>query len=519
MTGTLGRLVVAACFVLLVGTTVAQDIEFTVQAWQIEGDNPIGERKAQAVLEPFLGPQQGLDGLQRAAAALEERIQAEGHTFYRVVLPPQTVQSGTVRLQVYAFTVGEIVVDGNRFHSEENIRASLPSLVEGESPNAAKISRNLALANLNVSKRSRLTFGPGAERGKLDARIEVADRDPDRYYLWANDTGTDETGNYRVGAGFQMANFLERDQYLNGTLSTSPSKPDQVSQYGLSWRAPLYRLNSMVSLFGIDSDVDSGTVAEFFDVRGTGTVIGAAFSKILPRVEDYRQSLTLGVTDKYFDSDIDFVGQPIGVDVRSRPASVDYRGEYDGESVDSMFSVTALWNLPGGARNDQDTYGAARAGADQDWSAMRLDASVEKTLNDWILRGSIGGQYADEPLIAGEQFGVGGASSVRGFNEREFTADRGVNATFEVLAPALNNGLRVGWFLDGGSLENEAPVAGEIDNLDVVSTGFTANWRYRNHWIFDMDIAHVVSMSGFAPDGSTQEGDERVHFNVTYFSE
>lgn len=509
----------AVAVILYVDTAVAQDVEFTVDGWRIEGDNPIGEDRAQSVLAPFTGPQQGLGGLQKAAAALESAIHEAGFTFYRVVLPPQTVEDGAVRLQVYVFTVGEVVVEGNRFHDDENIRASLPSLVEGESPNAREVSLNLALANLNVSKRARLTFGPGAEPGRLDARIEVADRDPDRYYLWANDTGTEATGDYRVGAGFQMANFLDRDQYLNGTIATSPSKPDQVAQYGLSWRAPLYTLNSLFNLFAVYSDVDSGTVAEFFDVRGSGTVFGGGYSKILPRVGNYRQAATIGVTDKKFDSDIDFSGQPIGVDVRSRPAWLDYRGEYEGETLDSTVSLTVLSNLSGGSHNDGAAYAASRVGARQDWNAVRFDTSLEKTLREWIVRVRLSGQYADEPLISGEQFGIGGAGSVRGLNEREFTADRGVSGSVEVMAPPFSNGMRVGLFLDGGALENESPAVGEVDRLDVVSGGVTANWRYRNHWQFDLDLARVVDVSGFAPEGTTREDDSRVHFNVTYFSD
>lgn len=497
----------------------AQDIEFTVESFIVEGDNPLGASVTNAVLAPFVGNGRGLDDLREAAEALERRIQTGGQPFHRVVLPAQTVADGVVRLHVYAFTVGDIVVEGNQFHSDENILASLPALVPGQSPDAGAVSRNLALANLNASKRARLTFGPGQRAGLLDARVEVADRDPRRYYLWANDTGTDETGNYRVGAGFHHANFLGRDQYLSGTVSTSPSRPDQVSQFGLSWRAPLYRYNALVNVFAVDSDVDSGTVAEFFDVRGSGTVLGAGVSKVLPRAGDVRQALTLGITDKLFDNDVDFADQPIGVDVRTRPLYLDYRGEFESDRSRGNFSVTALTNLSGGSDNDQASYTAARAGADQDWQALRADFHGERDFDRWMTRGRVSAQYASEPLVSGEQFGVGGSAGVRGFDEREFAADRGINASLEVFGPSLPRGLRLGWFLDGAVLENSEPVVGEIDRLDLLSTGLTANWQVSRQLELHVDFAHVLNVSGFTPEGSTQEDDERVHFNVTYYSD
>ena len=494
------------------------DVRFTVDGWVIEGENPISEADAQAVLRPYTGPQTGLDGLQQAARALEEHLQDRGYTFYRVVLPPQSISDGAVRLTVYPFTVGEIVIEGNEHHGDDNILRSLPSLKVGESPNARELSRNLALANLNSSKRTRLTFGAGAA-GELDARIEVADRDPTRVYLWANDTGTEETGRYRVGAGYHNANFLDRDQLLSATVTTSPSKPDQVAQGGLNWRMPHYGSNGLISAVAIESDVDSGTVAEVFDVRGSGSVYGLSYSKVLPRAGEYRHLLTLGVTDKYFDSDVEFADQAIGVDVRSRPLHLEYAGEHQGGTTKSRFSVAAVTNLSGGRDNDDAAYDAVRAGAQQDWSLFRFDASVEKRIRGMTVRTSVAGQYTDEPLIAGEQLGIAGVRSVRGFDEREITGDRGFFARLEVLAPRFDNGLRLGWFIDGGRVERVETAAGESEETDVVTTGLTMSWDFDRRVRVSADIAHVLQLSPAVPGDGTAEGDERAHFNVTYFFE
>ena len=68
-------------------------------------------------------------------------------------------------------------------------------------------------------------------------------------------------------------------------------------------------------------------------------------------------------------------------------------------------------------------------------------------------------------------------------------------------------------------MENTEPAFGEIDRLDVMSTGLTADWQINRQLQFHIDFAHVLNVSGDAPQGTTGEDDQRVHFNVTYFSD
>ena len=48
-----------------------------------------------------------------------------------------------------------------------------------------------------------------------------------------------------------------------------------------------------------------------------------------------------------------------------------------------------------------------------------------------------GEAYSPDLLISGEQFGLGGAHSIRGFEERELSADKGIQASLEIYALPL----------------------------------------------------------------------------------
>ena len=51
-----------------------------------------------------------------------------------------------------------------------------------------------------------------------------------------------------------------------------------------------------------------------------------------------------------------------------------------------------------------------------------------------VLSARLDGQWSDEPLIPGEQFGIGGARSVRGYEEREASGDSGFFVSAELIS-------------------------------------------------------------------------------------
>src|SRR3989304_6839933 len=99
-------------------------IRFHVRDFLVEGENPLSPEQTGAVLKIFLGEHEGLEGLVEAAAELESAIVGAGHSFHRVILPPQTLGGDQVRLQVIVLKLANVEVTGNQFFPNDNIRAS-----------------------------------------------------------------------------------------------------------------------------------------------------------------------------------------------------------------------------------------------------------------------------------------------------------------------------------------------------------------------------------------------------------
>ena len=121
------------------------DLQFEVTQFEVQGDNPLSAGQIHAVLDPFLGKHAGLEGLQAATDALEQALRSLGYAFHQVNLPPQSMEQGIIRLEVVAVELGDIIVEGNKHFTDENIRASLPQLKPAiRNINTQRLARSLA---------------------------------------------------------------------------------------------------------------------------------------------------------------------------------------------------------------------------------------------------------------------------------------------------------------------------------------------------------------------------------------
>jgi hemolysin activation/secretion protein len=70
------------------------------------------------------------------------------------------------------------------------------------------------------------------------------------------------------------------------------------------------------------------------------------------------------------------------------------------------------------------------------WVAFNANISRDQTIyTNWTLTLRADGQWANQPLISNEQFGVGGVNTVRGYREGESFGDCGWHVTIEQKTP------------------------------------------------------------------------------------
>ena len=506
-------------------TTDAPILE--VKRFVIEGDNPLSAQETDAILAPHLGPHKNLTTLEAAASALEQALRGRGHAFHRVIVPAQRPVGGELKLQIVSFVLNEATVTGNEHFSTENILRSLPALEVGKSPDLKALSSQLGLANEHPSKRLSINIKESARRDALDAEVRV--RDGKILQPFASLTGhtrdfdntiNRNTGYTRLTLGLQHANLFDRDHVATLAYTTSPEHVSDVTQYGAFYWLPFYGYNTSLNAYYTKSDINTGTVGlggQSFDVSGKGEFWGLRATYALPRVGEISHHVSVAIDDRYFESTLGTVGLIQTVPVGSRPISLRYTARQ--ERPQSTFGgyVEYAINTGGGRASSDLEYATSSLRTAENpgpnWEALRwgLEGHVGIAAN-WFFIGRLRGQYADEPLIPGEQFGIGGSASVRGLRERETAGDRGYFVNLELQAPNVGGGVLPFVFYDQGYRRHVSPVPGipVKDSASSIGAGIRWNWQKK----LDVSVTYANVVNGVA--AGTPSGHDQLLFSAFY---
>ena len=517
----LGPLLAAAlAFAPLAQAQGAAPATFEVSGFSVEGNTVLAAAEIDAALAPFTGTMRSFADLQSAVAMLQGLYARAGFGAVRVVLPEQRLSSGAVRIEVVEASLRQVDVNGPQQHFDAaSVRRSLPALRPGATPNTDDLARQLRLANENPARQLSVELRSESP-GQIDAVVSVVQDKPWKVGAVFDNTGTPATGRTRIGAFFQHANAADRDHVATLQYVTSPDRPGDVTIGALNYRVPLPWLGDSIDLYGIYADVSAGVVSDLFNVRGSGTVVGARFNQNLRPTSNYRHRLLYGLEHRRIDNRIGLIGgsPDLVPDVTLHPASVGYAGTWNDPSRQLDFSGTAFHNFPGGSNGGGAAFAAARAGASASYAIVRYAAKAVQTLRlDWQLRAAVDGQYTRDALVSGEQFGIGGQDSVRGFDERELSNDIGNRATLELQTPNFGERLGAGViaralvFLDHGWLRRNQALPGEAVRNHISSVGVGLRLSLPPSWNLRVDAAHVTLGTASRP-----RGDDRLLFSIGY---
>lgn len=520
-------LLLAADLALAQAAPVPAEPQFAVERFQVEGATLLPAAEVDAALAAFRGGRRGFADLQSARAALIAAYAARGYRAIEVALPPQDITSGVVRIRVIERKVGRVVLEGNKAFDAANVRAGVPSLDEGMAPNIDAINRDLRISNESPAKRSVVVFNPGTRDDELEAVVRVAEDDPFSAFVSLDNSGTASTGRFRAATGFRHANLFNRDHVLNMQYVTAPNRagnPDQLSLLpskdvtilGAGYHLPAHALGGSFDFTAGYSNVNSGTLANLFTVSGSGSFYSARYNRPLERIGDYEHRVSAGVDYKATRNAVAPVGGGASLvpDITVHPVSLVYSGNVSGDGRETAFNAGVWQNLPGGDKGDQAAFDLTRAGATARYRLFRAALNHTRTFEgDVQLRFAASAQATDDMLVPGEQFGAGGADSVRGYLERELANDRGHRVSAELYSPDFGGSmpfegarLRALVFADWARLSRNRPTVLEAGGQGLASVGFGFRLNVGRNVSARADFGVVTKAAG-----TQGRGDGRLH--------
>jgi hemolysin activation/secretion protein len=515
---------------------------FEIRRFVFDGATLIPREELEEATRPFAGPQRTFADVQRALEVLERAYSNAGYSAVQILLPEQELERGEIRFQIVEAKVGQVIVEGNKFFDEANIRSSVPALVSGRSPNINEIARNLRVANESPAKQATVLLRSGQEEATVDAVLRVVDERPYKFSVTVDNSGNAQTGRLRTAFGFQHANVLGFDDVLTLQYVTAPysetRQPDgtveryslvpskDVTVFGAGYRIPLYREGDSIDLTFGYSNVSSGTVANLFTITGQGVIAGARYTHNLDRIGDYEHRAAASIDYRSYENK---GVRPLGgtsqliPDVVVHPITVLYGGVYRQQNGETGFTVAVSRNFAGGNDGRGSTFCLSRNNfigqcANANYTIYKWSFNHNHALPaDWQARVGLTGQYSDDMLVSGEQFGIGGADSVRGFFEREVSNDVGYRGTMEVYTPDFGGKVMSGArtrmlaFFDFGGVRRNNPGPAEPHGQHIWSRGVGIRFSRGTNMALRVDFG-VVGGEG----GQQNTGDTKLHASFSY---
>ena len=179
-----------------------QDETFNINSFAVSGNTILSNDVLLLLVTPFTGEKRVYGDIQKALEALEGGYRIRGFSAVQVFVPEQTLDTGIVKLTVIEAKIANIKIEGHAFYDEANIRAALPALQKGLTPNARDIAANVRVANESPARQVDVVLGAGDKEDEVNASVTVTDSRPLKFTASADNTGSAATGLHRLSLAF-----------------------------------------------------------------------------------------------------------------------------------------------------------------------------------------------------------------------------------------------------------------------------------------------------------------------------
>lgn len=400
----------------------------------------------------------------------------------------QDITSGVVQFVVLEARLGKVKVEGNRWTDSRQITREI-RLRTGELVREDQLLSDLNWINRNPFRQVAPVLTRGEKVGQTDLLLKTADRFPVRFYAGYEDSGNDLTGDERMQMGFNWGNAFNLDHQLNYQY-TSDLHMNKLRAHSGSYVIPLPWRHTL-NFFGSYAETKGDFASTLFNLNGFSWQASARYTVPLPSFGKYSHEVAGGYDFKQSNNNLEFGGANVfNTTTEVSQFTLGYTGQLVDEWGRTSISPSFFWS-PGrmSPRNRDSFFVGSRAFSSAEYTYARL--SVDRITKlpwkfSWLARGLA--QISDSNLLGSEQMGIGGYSSVRGYDEREANGDQGYFFSTEIRTPPVSFAHLAGLekikdefqflgFFDYGMVENYRLLPGEDPHKLLASAGPGIRWN------------------------------------------
>ena len=464
-----------------------------------------------------------------------------GHSVVDVFYREQEIINGTIQIAVVEGKIGKITVanEGAKWFSDALILGDV-HLRPGEPIMQKQLDSDISWLNQNTYNslgtfegsfrdvQAELT--PGDHLGEVNVNLLVKDRIPFRPFVGYDNAGIPVIGRDQIFAGFEWANVLGLDQRLNYQYTTD-TEFDRYRAHLASYVIPL-PWHHEFTILGAYAEVNPNfglfgpAYSSLHINNGSLYQISGRYNITLPQLGALKENITAGFDYKHINTPLFFGTGASGLLSGNLVDVAQFTLGYQAFLPDRYGSTVILLQgvySPGGltGNNSDAAFESFMANPHAHANYHYGQAEIRRETRlpggfSWMLRGM--GQIADSTLIASESFGVGGYSTVRGYDERTVTGDKGWLVQNELRTPQFAVGNLThkknakDWvqgliFCDYGGIIQQNPTLGQSPNDQLLSVGAGLRYQVADNLHFRLDYGRQLKRGYLSDPGNLSKQD------------
>ena len=421
----------------------------------VDGMTAYPETVLADMYQGMLGNSVSLADVFGLAERLTVKYRNDGYILSQVIVPPQEISAGKVRLQVIEGVIDNITIDGAPSERVHKMMTRMAQQLAKRAPlNTKDLERYLLLMNdlSGYTVKSVLSPSPN-KHGAADMTLLVTHK-PYEVMTSIDNRGSRFLGPLQLSVAGRLNSFLGRGESIDLQIVTAPdNNPSRELDYlSLAYGETINKNGTRLNVGLSVTETQPGFTLKAFDVEGKSHnwYMELVHPVIRSRTQNLFISAKLDITDITRTDNI----TPGRIEDRLRVARLggtyQFTDKYVGiNTVDMTLSqgLNILNAREAGAPN------LTRARGDQKFTKVEAEFSrLQHVTNNISLLGSVAGQKSNHILLSSEEFGVGGSNYGRAYDGSEIVGESGLAAKIElqidnpVQAPVINGYQLFGYY-------------------------------------------------------------------------
>ena len=410
-----------------------EELRFQLNGLNIVGATVFSPEELKPLYADLIGKQVGLNNILDVADAIEAKYRERGYIISRAYVPPQRVGNGVFTINVVEGYISGMAIEGGDPGVRELVQAYLSPVTQVRPLTLQPMERGLLLSNDLPGVTAAGLLRPAQDQPGASDLVVNVQQSPWTGGFNVDNRGSEFTDRWTIGGDVEWNSPLGDGDQLSASIQMAPENPSERIQGTARYQHPIGTSGLTGSIyFTISKGAPAAGLGQF-NITTNSVAVGPRLS--YPLLRSRAESLTIEGGFTYQDASVE----------SGTPAAQISHDHWRVADVAATYTQSGFWNgntqvtfdvaqgLPFAGATENNSASLSRPGAHTDFT--KISGTVKRIQSIWgpiNFAMTVQGQYAFEPLVAGEQISFGGNQIGRGYDPSALSGDHGVGGSFEL---------------------------------------------------------------------------------------